>query len=131
MLALFLWINRPSPFPALYADRYVSVFTNQFRNLGEEYVERFVDLINSTETRRLGIIESERRPTPGNSPDNRISFVRENGDIYHVSTRGDIIQRVRFCHQMNLRYGAEYVIVDLDRFRAELEQLYQEIWERR
>ena len=121
-LLLIAWAEfRPFPFPTLYAERYVSVYTNRFRELeGETYVVRFVDLINSAEIRRQTLIESERMPTPGQSPDEMIIFIREDGHRTMLLLRGDVID-----------YRTRYLIVDPDAFYAELERLFQEIRDER
>ena len=120
---LFLILRLPAAFPEFHADAYVAINTVRLAGLGnitdDEYIERMVDLINSTEIRRETFREGERRPTPNQSPCEIISFIRSDGRSDCLWIRGDAI---------DYRY-VRFIIVDMEAFRAELEALYQEIKE--
>ena len=112
VLFSFYVIRTLLPFPTFYAERYVSVST--FSNeLGEEYVELFVNLINSAEIRPETFAETERRQNLGQSPCEIIAFTNQDGEWDILQIREDII----------FYNNRRFVIENFQEFRLGLDKL--------
>jgi hypothetical protein len=106
------------PFPRFYTERYVFVSIIDIDNLDEEYVERLVNFINSTEIRRETYKEAELFQSMGKSP----------FEIMHFSKKDGSYDSLFFHEEGVIRYNnRRYVVEDFNTFRVELDRLIQEI----
>jgi len=116
LLIIFFTVRMffPRRLQTFSADEYVSVLLLSFQNeVSSEYVARIANLVNSSE-----IIRYHGDTVVAQSPDEIISFIREDGSAIELWIHGYIVN-------LGGHGGLRFKIVNSENFWEELNWIYQ------